>query len=214
MPAPPLARLLLKLGPLFLEPAARRARRRAGMRKARLPDGTRVLVRPIDADDAADLARALAELSPASRYQRFLSHVDRLSPEQLDYLTRVDGVNHIALGAAAAPSRWRVPVPIGVARCIRDPADPDLGEVAFTVADAWQGRGVGTLLARHLAHRCRKAGILRWRAVMLGENRGMERVLERVAAPQGHRWEDAGVIERLYVLGPEEDAAARLFGAR
>jgi N-acetylglutamate synthase-like GNAT family acetyltransferase len=53
---------------------------------------------------------------------------------------------------------------VGVARYVRDNDDPEQAEFACTVADAWQERGVGSMLAERLAGRARAAGIERFRA--------------------------------------------------
>ena len=61
----------------------------------------------------------------------------------------------------------------------RRTANPPRAEVAFTVADAHQGRGVGTLLLEHLAAIARRQGIDTFEAYVLGEN---NRMLEVFAA--------------------------------
>ena len=81
---------------------------------------------------------------------------------------QVDGVHHIALVLVVLPpdgEEW----PVAVARLVQDPADPASAEVAFTVADEWQGRGVGTALAEALIQR-RPAEVTRLRADVEAEN--------------------------------------------
>lgn len=164
-----------------------------------LADGTKVLVRPLVPEDAPMLAEALRHLSPESRYHRFLAPVERLTPAQLQYLTCVDGVDHIALGLAVYRGRRSTPQPIAVARSIREKTDPETAEVAVVVADEWQHRGVGTLILRKLADRVWATGVRRWKAVILAENRGGFAVLDRVAEPL-ERKPDGPVVEVLYGL--------------
>ncbi len=61
---------------------------------------------------------------------------------------------------------------VGVARYVRDPDEPKQAEVAVTVQDEWQGRGVGTALLSMLARRARDNGVERFTGVCLAGNRG------------------------------------------
>lgn len=139
-----------------------------------LPDGTRVHVRPILPTDRARLAEAARRLSPESRYRRFFSPLTELSEAQLDHLTRIDYIDHFALVAflpgAGGDTR------LAVARYVRDRDQPDQAEVAVTVADDWQGRGVGTALLEALAEVARANRIRRFVASVLSDNRAMRQV--------------------------------------
>ena len=119
-----------------------------------LPDGTRILLRPIEAGDKARLSVALGRLSQETIRRRFLAAKPRFSSGELRYLTEVDGHNHIALVAVLADDPETL---VGVARCVRLPEHPETAEFAIVVADAFQGRGLGTLLARELATPARAA---------------------------------------------------------
>jgi GNAT superfamily N-acetyltransferase len=109
-----------------------------------------------------------------------------LSERQLRYLTDVDHHDHEALVAL----RRGTGEGVGVARFVRLGDDPGAAEFAVTVADDWQGRGIGTALLALLAERARQEGIDRFRGLMLTDNRpvhelvglfGEPRVLERGA---------------------------------
>jgi acetyltransferase len=112
-----------------------------------LPDGRQILIRPIEPEDAGELKHGLEHLSALSAYRRFRSYARSVSPEQLDYLTRVDHVRHEAL-AALDPVAGRA---VGVARYVCDPGDPTQAEVTYVVTDAWQRCGVGSALLERLA---------------------------------------------------------------
>jgi GNAT superfamily N-acetyltransferase len=139
-----------------------------------LPDGRRVRIRPIAPDDKPLLQAGLQRLSPESVRRRFLGPKPRLSPAELRYLTEVDGRDHIALVAVddSAPERL-----VGVARCVRSREEAETAEMAIVVDDAWQGHGVGHVLAEALARAAAEVGVRRFSAVILTDNAGAQRLL-------------------------------------
>jgi GNAT superfamily N-acetyltransferase len=141
-----------------------------------LRDGSQVLVRPVRPDDKALLKEGFARLGPESRYQRFLSPMARLSEAMVSYLTEVDHHDHEAIAAIDRATGQG----IGVARYVRLRERPDTAEAAVTVADDWQGRGLGTLLLTVLADRAREEGIARFTALLLARNHDMLEVLEHL----------------------------------
>lgn len=146
---------------------------------ATLHDGTEVLIDRLTPADAPLLAEAFEHLSAESRQLRFLTPKPSLSESELRYLTEVDGHHHEAL-AAIDPATGHG---VAVARFVRDPRDPSRAEVAITVADEWQRRGLGKVLLTRLAERARAEGIDRFTALVSGENRNMRMLLERLEAP-------------------------------
>jgi RimJ/RimL family protein N-acetyltransferase len=157
--------------------------------RARLRDGTTIVIRPVGPEDADQLKAGFEHLGAVSRYRRFLTSIDDLSPRQLSYLTHVDHSSHEAIGALDAVTGDG----IGIARYVRDPDDPQLAEVAVTVTDAWQGRGVATALLERLAARARAAGIERIAARMIVGNDAARRLIEQAAVITGEK-RDAGTV--------------------
>jgi GNAT superfamily N-acetyltransferase len=155
----------------------REARRLRAGEHVRLPDGSRVVIRPLRTDDAPLLTDTFNRLSAESRRLRFLTGKKRLSQADLRYLTDVDGFDHAAL-AALTHARGHG---VGVARYVRDAQDPMSAEIAVTVLDDWQGRGLGTHLLRRLAGRARTAGIRRFTALVARENDAMIGLLHNVS---------------------------------
>jgi GNAT superfamily N-acetyltransferase len=145
--------------------------------EVQLRDGATVIVRPIRASDRDLLLDGFERLSPQSRYRRFLAPMEDLPEPMLRYLTEVDHHDHEAIGAIDPVSGHG----IGIARYVRLADRPDAAEAAVTVADDWQGRGLGTLLLGALADRARAEGILTFTGVVLAANQEMLEVLEPVA---------------------------------
>jgi RimJ/RimL family protein N-acetyltransferase len=139
-----------------------------------LPDGTQILIRPIEAGDKLRLSVALSRLSREAIRARFLASKPKLTTAELRYLTEVDGHDHIALVATLADDPDSI---VAVARCVRFPDAPDTAEFAIVVGDPLQGRGLGSLLARELATAARCAGIRRFSATMAGENVAVRRLI-------------------------------------
>jgi RimJ/RimL family protein N-acetyltransferase len=78
------------------------------------------------------------------------------------------------------------------ARFVRDEHDPTIAEIAFTVADAYQGRGIGTFLIGALSIAARVNGVERFSARMLADNVPMRTIMDRYGA--AWQREDVGVI--------------------
>lgn len=162
-----------------------------------LPDGTQILIRPIQASDKARLSVALGRLSRETIQRRFLAAKPKLSSGELRYLTEVDGHEHIALVAvlAAAPDSIAA-----VARCVRMPDAPDTAEFAIVVGDPLQGRGLGSLLACELATAAHSSGIRRFSATMAGENVAVRRLIAHFTDTLEHEHVDHGVREVVVTL--------------
>lgn len=168
----------------------------------RLRTGEELSVRPIGADDKDLLARSFERLSAESRYRRFLAPLHHLTPAQLRYLTEVDHHEHAALVALAPDGELAA-----VARYVRSRAEPDAAEVAVTVADDWQGRGLGSALLETLAERARQAGVRTITALVQRDNVGSLRMLERLGTPVASK---GGSSAELRIALPERGTGTDL----
>ena len=113
-----------------------------------LKDHTPVLIRPVQPEDKPLREIDFAHLSDRSHYFRFLRPIARLSDWELDYLTSMHGPDHVAFGAMDITAE---PLPVGIGRYVRLPAEPKAAEIAVTVIDSHQKRGLGSLLIGALA---------------------------------------------------------------
>jgi len=138
-------------------------------------DGGTLHLRPLTPGDADALVTFHAGLSIRTRYLRYFSAYPSIPQRDLIRFTHVDNVDRVALAA------WLGPQIVAVGRFDRLPG-PDPGtpgraaEVAFVVADAHQGRGIGPVLLEHLAEIARELGVARFEALVLVENAAMLRV--------------------------------------
>lgn len=135
-----------------------------------LRDGTAACLRALRPEDRALFLNGLERTSLATLRDRFHTDNFRFSPSRLAYLTEVDQKNHLAIGATVRENG--VETGIGVARCIRTGAS-DAAEVAVTVVDAYQHKGVGSLLMAELARVAKKQGINQFTAYVPAERRGL-----------------------------------------
>lgn len=141
-------------------------------------DGGSLLLRPILPTDRDALVEAIRTASAETLSRRFLSGGPP-SSATINYLVRVDYVDHFAWVALDPRGADQ---PIGVGRYVRLQADPETAEVAFTVRDDAQGRGMGTLLLGAVGAVAKDAHISRFVASTRSDNIAMIRVLTRVGA--------------------------------
>jgi RimJ/RimL family protein N-acetyltransferase len=142
-----------------------------------LRDGTGLSVRPLRPTDRHLIAAGFDSLSDESRYRRFMAPTPRLTERQLDYFTLLDQVDHFAWGVLGPLPEER---PVATARYVRLDQAPDTAELAVTVVDEFQGRGVGSFLVAATALAAVRNGIDVLRAHLLTDNHRMSTVLERL----------------------------------
>jgi RimJ/RimL family protein N-acetyltransferase len=144
-----------------------------------LRDRTPVIVHRARARDRAEVIEFVERLSVDSLELRFSGPV------------RAETVTREILGASETEPRLsllmetleEVPRVVGNAEYVRYRRAPDRAEVAFLIADAFQGRGAGALLLHELARRARPAGIRWFTAVVMAENVAMRDVFLRSGFP-------------------------------
>jgi RimJ/RimL family protein N-acetyltransferase len=159
-----------------------------------LTDGAEVVLRETTAADAPLVAALHARCSPQTRSLRSLPTRPVLAAAVLQQLIGADGsVSMLAVtpdGGAA----------VGLANLVR--SAPGVGEVALLVEDAWQGRGVGTALARKLVELARAAQLIEIVAMSQVGNGALTRVLRRAGLrPRGRL--EGGALRVRATLQPE-----------
>lgn len=132
-------------------------------------DGSEVTLSPLLSEDRALLVDGLEQLSPESRFTRFGQGLGHLTQAELDYLSDVDQKTHVAWGASIDEES------AGVGRYICLEED-GVAEIAVTVIDDYQRRGLGTLLFQALAAVARHDGVLLFRFEVVPGNEAMEKM--------------------------------------
>lgn len=162
-----------------------------------LRDGTEAVVVPLLHANREALQEAYGHLSEETRFDRFLASVPKLTDNMLDRLVDdVDGIDHVAL-VLLILTEDGTELPLGLARILRYPDDPTAADVAVTVVDDWQGRGVATALLEVLM-RQRPQGVERIVTVIRASNAASLAMLRRLGDVEVMKSE-AGT--RLVVVG-------------
>jgi RimJ/RimL family protein N-acetyltransferase len=158
-------------------------------RTVTLADGGHAVVRTLAAGEVAVVQQVFDGLSERSRYERFLGAKPTLSRDDLALLSAVDHDNHEVLVAVDPVTGSAV----AEAHLVRDRCDRSVAEVAFAVADDWQGRCLGTRLASLLAARARELGIHRVHASMLSGNTRSRALMRRMGRVVNRSYEGAAI---------------------
>jgi len=157
-----------------------------------LQDGSRVVLRHIEADDKVRLAASHSRLSEDTVRRRFLAAKPSLTQSDLRYLTEVDHHDHLAVVAVDADDPERI---VAVARWIRLPKRPLVAEWAIVVADDQQGLGLGGHMARLLADEAVRLGIRSFTATVYGENQPIQHLMRSITQDLHADWAPGGVRE-------------------
>ncbi|MBL8111581.1 MAG: GNAT family N-acetyltransferase, partial [Acidobacteria bacterium] len=171
-----------------------------------LRDGTPVFMRPMRAADAMALLRTYDRLSEETLYFRFFSVPPR-DAKKAEYLADVDYDGRYAL---VAEVRGEI---VAGARYERLAERPECAETAFTIEDAWQGRGLGSLLLERLVKAARRRGIATLEAELLVDNTKMLHVFEASGYPLSQR-ASSGVLHLEFGTARNAEADERAFARR
>jgi len=151
--------------------------------------GKVVTVRPLANGDTATVKSLHDRLSSASRRRRYHAAKPRLTPSELADLARVGPDSHVLVVHVDGDL-----LPAGMARLVRDATNRSAGELAFEVADCYQGHGLGKLLVEMLLADVRAAGIRRVDAWVQTSNRPALGLLRRVLGRTTVRVEGAETL--------------------
>jgi acyl-CoA synthetase (NDP forming)/RimJ/RimL family protein N-acetyltransferase len=167
-----------------------------------LRDGSVAHLRPITPADAEAVHRFHSGQSEESIYLRFFAPLRRLSDRDVTRFTNVDYRDRVALVATV---RGEI---IGIGRY--DRVTPTSAEVAFNISDAFQGKGIGSVLLEHLAVIAWESGVDEFTAEVLPQNRKMLSVFSDAGYEVTRHFEDGVVTLRFKIQPTERSEAVRL----
>jgi ribosomal protein S18 acetylase RimI-like enzyme len=150
--------------------------------------GPEILIRPLRHGDIATVQAVFDRLGEASRRARFNGPKHRLGQQELRWLATV-GPNHHALVAYVDGDSE----PAAIARLVRSGGS---AEIAFEVADAYHGFGIGSALTRELVADARAAGIVEVTALVRSDNPAALAVLRRALGRLELRFEGPDMFVR------------------
>jgi len=120
-------------------------------------DGLPIGLRPVFPEDKETLRDFLNGLSERSRSLRFLVVKHFFSDREMDRLCRVDQASHVAW-VAVDLSALQEKI-LGEVRFAKTEDDSKVAEFGVTVADSFQGRGLGRLLMEILSDEACRCGV-------------------------------------------------------
>jgi RimJ/RimL family protein N-acetyltransferase len=163
----------------------------AAERAIKLSDGVEVTVRPLTSIYREAVRDLHDRCSPESRRFRYFTSMPALPARTFDRLCdRSRGFSLVAGHDGQV---------VAMANLMFTP-DPGIAEMAFLVEDRWQGRGLGTAMARMLVRSARDLGYAEVKATLLSDNARMRRLLLSLGATLGYT-EDPGVMEGRLPVG-------------
>lgn len=152
-----------------------------------IAEGSKFCFRPIHPSDKALLQQGFSKLSEKSRYLRFFYTLRRLSNAHLRYLTHVDDDQHVAWGIL--DESGEEPIPVGLGRFVRLKNEQEVAEIAITVVDSYQRKGLGNLLFATLSIIAAQKGVKVFRYHVHDTNRFVLHVLKQFET-LNHKHED------------------------
>jgi RimJ/RimL family protein N-acetyltransferase/acyl CoA:acetate/3-ketoacid CoA transferase beta subunit len=141
-----------------------------------LDDGTEITARPVHPTDQPLMKDLLYTLSEEAVYYRFFTHLKRFPQKEIQQFVYIDHRQDEAI-VLTVPEANREEI-IAMGRYYLD-AKTNRAEVAFVVADSWQGRGIGKFLLRTLTRIAKRNGIRGFTAEVLADNKAMQAVFNR-----------------------------------
>lgn len=159
-----------------------------------LKDGLEITLRDVVPTDSELIRIGFDQLSNQSRYFRFMAARKTLSEGELVRFSALNDRNHAAIGGFCLANKK--PQPVGIARYVRLAVEEADAEIAITVVDEQQQRGVGTLLLGSLAKNAQENGVARFVALIDRKNTAMRGLM---AAAGGEEDESSGPEVKVFL---------------
>ncbi|MBI3794718.1 MAG: GNAT family N-acetyltransferase [Nitrospinae bacterium] len=138
-----------------------------------LNDGTQINFRAIHPTDEPRMRDLFYNLSKQTVYYRYMSQLKSIPRSQVQNFVYIDHWNAVSIVGTLPTAAGEEIISVGAYYLDKK---TNRAEVAFTVADAWQKKGVGSFLMSHLATIARRNGLTGFTAEVLAENKPMQKV--------------------------------------
>jgi acyl-CoA hydrolase/GNAT superfamily N-acetyltransferase len=139
-------------------------------------DGTLLNFRPIHPTDEPRMRDLFYKLSEATIYYRFMGYQKRVSRQQIQDFVYIDHRNDVTILGTMPEAHGEEIIAVGSYYLDQK---TNLAEVAFTVSDSWQNKGIGTFLLNFLIRIARRNGIRGFTAEVLRDNKAMQAVINK-----------------------------------
>ncbi len=163
-----------------------------------LTGGPTVYIRPIRRDDVERERQFVDGLSAQSRYNRFLAGVSHLTQGELESFCDVD--QHRNMAFVALDQSGSEDIQVGVARYVANGEQAN-AEIAVTIADDWQGKGLDDVLLQHLIDFARDNAVESLYSIELASNTAMRALARRFGFDSSRDLGDPGqIVYRLQLV--------------
>jgi len=142
------------------------------VRQVSLKQGHKIKLRPIRPEDGESIRTLVREMSPESRFFRFMHALNELSPKMIAQFTKLDYDRQMAFVAVTGDGTV-----IGVSRYTINNHQQH-GEFAVSVSDQWQGIGVASALMRLLIEHAESRNLVSLHGDVLRTNKAMHRLMK------------------------------------
>ncbi|MAD15217.1 MAG: GNAT family N-acetyltransferase [Alteromonadaceae bacterium] len=153
-------------------------------------DGKKITIRPINLKDKALEADFVKNLSAQTKHYRFLGGINALSESMLKTLCTIDGEDSMAFIATEHDPITGTEKEIGESRYAYT-GDKSAHEIAITISDAWQHKGLGKLLTEHLIDYAKVHNIGSLYAIELADNQDMRALARELNMSEKRDRDDA-----------------------
>jgi acetyltransferase len=163
----------------------------------------RILLRPVKSTDGPLILDIFGRLSPQSIFYRFLTHLDKLRPEQVYHLVHIDYVTEFALAAVIEEEgQERI---IGVCRAIAS-SDQSRAELTIVIRDDWQGRGIGKIMVKKVVTIMHRHGVSRIEILLDSRNEKMKKLFMSLGYPYIYEESILDICDRMEIeIWPEKE---------
>ena len=167
---------------------------RQWIRSIELKNGSPVQLRPIRPEDASGIKNLVKEMSPESRYFRFMHAINELSPQMLAQFTKLDYDRQMAFVAVDPLDEV-----IGVSRYVIS-NDRLFGEFAISISENWKSQGLASALMKLLLKHARSQGLESLQGDVLMTNTPMQALMKSLGFTSRPDSEDPEVLRFQFSL--------------